>query len=52
MFLQQFIERKYKKEFLFKLLNLLDNHKDKVILSLHPRTKKIIHKYKWKAKKI
>ena len=40
-----------KKEFLFKLLNLLDNHKDKVILSLHPRTKKIIHKYKWKAKK-
>tara|TARA_A100001015_G_scaffold298768_1_gene381957 strand:- start:1965 stop:3032 length:1068 start_codon:yes stop_codon:yes gene_type:complete len=40
-----------KKEILFKILNLLDNNKLKVILALHPRTSKIIKKYNWKPKK-
>ena len=40
-----------KKEVLFNLLNLLDKNRIKVILPLHPRTRKIIKEFKWKPKK-
>lgn len=40
-----------KDDILIKLLNLLDNHISKVIMPIHPRTQKVINKFKWKPKK-